>query len=72
MKRKTAAVLEIEAELLRLNSLVRRRRAQLERLKVCPNKDCECRAVWREVIEKDLAQQVGKIRRSVKTKPARS
>lgn len=57
---------QLEAELLRLNELVRARRRQLARLAVCPNKDCECRAVWREVVEKDLAGQVGKIRREVR------
>lgn len=76
MKSKPREVLELEAELLNLTRLVRRRRAQLARLAKCPNKDCECRAVWRKVIEKDLAGQVGKIRRHVRgavksPKPAR-
>lgn len=53
--------LELEAELLRLNALVRKRREQLNRLEKCPNKNCECRAVWREVVEKNLASQMGKI-----------
>ena len=66
MKSKQREAVELEAELLRLNSLVRQRRAQLVRLEQCPNKDCECRVVWREVVEKDLAGQVGKIRRQVK------
>lgn len=57
----------LEAELLRLNTLVRKRRAQLARLEKCPNKDCECRQVWRETVEKNLAGQVGKIRGHVKT-----
>jgi len=65
MKSKKRDVLELETELLTLTNLVRRRRAQLARLAKCPNKDCECRAVWREVIEKDLAGQVGKVRRQV-------
>ncbi len=60
--------LELESELLRLNDLVRARRKQLARLEDCPNKGCECRRVWREVVEKDLAKQVGKIRRGVRGK----
>ena len=59
---------ELESELLRLNSLVRERRKQLARLENCPNKDCECRRVWREVVEKDLGRQVGKIRKHVRGK----
>jgi hypothetical protein len=69
MKSKAREVLELEAELLNLNELVRRRRAQLARLAECPHTDCECRAVWRQVIEKDLAGQVGKIRRQVRSAP---
>jgi hypothetical protein len=65
MKRKQDGAAELEAELLRLNNLVRQRRKQLAFLAKCPNKDCECRAVWREVVEKNLAGQVGKIRRHV-------
>jgi len=57
---------ELEAELLRLNSLVRARREQLARLENCPHKDCECRQVWREVVEKKLATQVRKIRKQVR------
>ena len=70
MKRKQREALELEAELVRLNTLVRQRRQQLARLEECPNKDCECRRIWREVVEKDLARQVGKIRRQVR-RPAR-
>jgi len=70
IKSRQRAALELEAELLRLNTLVRQRRQQLARLEKCPNKDCECRRVWREVVEKDLARQVGKIRRHV-SRPAR-
>lgn len=66
MKSKQREALELEAELVRLNTLVRQRRQQLARLDKCPNKDCECRRVWREVVEKDLARQVGKIRRQVR------
>jgi hypothetical protein len=63
--KKKQETLELEAELLRLNELVRRRRAQLARLARCPNKDCECRKVWRETIEKDLAGQMGVIGKTV-------
>ena len=58
----------LEAELLRLNALVRERRKQLARLEKCPNKDCLCRLVWREHVEKNLEGQVGKIRRQVGAK----
>jgi hypothetical protein len=61
---------ELEAELLRLNTLVRERRKQLARLEKCPNKDCPCRLVWRNHVEKNLAGQVGKIRRRVRSKTA--
>ena len=66
MKSTKAQVVKLEAELLRLNDMVRARRRQLAKLEQCPHKDCECRAVWRDVIERDLASQVGKIRTSVK------
>jgi hypothetical protein len=65
----------LEAELMRLNLLVRERRKQLDRLEKCPNKDCPCRFVWRERVEENLAGQVSKIRRHVRTKnnkPAKS
>jgi hypothetical protein len=62
----------LEAELVRLNALVRERRKQLARLDKCPNKDCPCRFVWREHVEKNLAGQVGKIQRQVRRGPARS
>jgi hypothetical protein len=61
---------DIEAELMRLNALVRERRKQLARLDKCPNKDCPCRFVWREHVEKNLAGQVGKLRRQVRDKSA--
>ncbi len=61
---------ELEAELLRLNMLVRERRKQLARLEKCPNKDCPCRFVWREHVEKNLAGQMGKIQRQVRSKTA--
>jgi hypothetical protein len=65
MNSKQREASELEAELLRLNTLVRQRREQLARLEKCPHQDCECRAVWRQVVEKDLASQVRKIRRGV-------
>lgn len=68
MKSSQQKVFELEAELLRLNEMVRARRRQLERLDACPNKDCECRTIWHEVTEQNLAGQVGKIRSSVKSK----
>jgi hypothetical protein len=66
MKKKERQAIELEAELLRLNAMVRKRRDQLARLEKCPHKDCECRTVWREVIEKNLASQVGKISHGVR------
>ncbi len=65
MKRKPSKVVELETELLRLNELVRARRKQLSRLAACPNKNCECRQIWREVVEDRLANQVSKIRLGV-------
>lgn len=66
MKRKKSGAGDLEVELLRLNELVRARRKQLARLEKCPNKDCECRVVWREVTEQNLAGQVGRVRRGVR------
>ncbi len=57
---------DLESELLRLNTLVRQRRAQLTRLEKCPHKDCECRLVWSRVVDKHLATQVQKIRKGVR------
>jgi len=71
MKSKPKQAAELEDELVRLTTLVRARRKQLARLATCPHKDCECRAVWREVMEKDLANQMGKIRRQVRTTATR-
>jgi hypothetical protein len=68
---KQRAITAIEAELVRLNALVRERRKQLDRLDKCPNKDCPCRFVWREHVEKNLAGQMGKIRQHVRSKPAK-
>jgi hypothetical protein len=56
---------ELEAELLRLNALVRARRKTLARLAACPNKTCECRLVWSEQTEKTLASQMGKLRQGI-------
>lgn len=70
MKSKQTDAAALESELLRLNELVRQRRKQLAFLQKCPNKHCECRAVWRDVVEKNLAGQMGKIRRQVR-RPAR-
>jgi hypothetical protein len=67
---KSPTVTELEAELMRLSALVRERRAQLARLAKCPNKDCPCRVVWRDHVEKNLAGMVGKIRRRVRGKTA--
>jgi hypothetical protein len=66
MKTKRRQAAELEAELLRLNTLVRARRQQLAKLENCPNKDCECRRVWRDVVEENLTRQVGKVRRQVR------
>lgn len=63
---------EFEAELVRLNALARERRKQLARLENCPNKDCPCRVVWRDHVERNLAGQVREIRRQVGTKRGKS
>ena len=62
----------LEAELMKLNLLVRERREQLDRLEKCPNKDCPCRFIWREHVEGNLAGQVSKVRQHVRTKSAKS
>jgi hypothetical protein len=67
MKSSDSDPLELESELIRLNSLIRARRKQLAFLEQCPNTECECRSVWREVTEKKLAGQVGKVRKHVRT-----
>ena len=67
MKSSDSSPLELESELMRLNSLIRARRKQLAFLEQCPNTECECRAVWREVTEKKLAGQVCKVRKHVRT-----
>jgi len=68
MKSTKQKVVALEAELLRLNSMVRARREQLAKLETCPHKDCECRAVWHKAMETDLASQMGKISQSVRPK----
>jgi len=65
MNSKKQVASDLEAELLRLNTLVRQRRAQLARLEKCPHKDCECRVVWSRIVDKHLATQVRKIRKGV-------
>lgn len=61
MKRAQPRTAKLEAELHRLNELVRQRRQQLARLEDCPNHECECRHVWREVVDSKVATQVGKL-----------
>ncbi len=72
MKSKQRQAAELAEELERLNALVRQRRKQLNFLERCPNKQCECRLVWRDVVEKNLATQVGKIRRHIREQAASS
>jgi hypothetical protein len=67
-KSKQRETAELEAELLRLNALVRERREQLARLEKCPNPECPCRLVWKEHVARGLASQMGKIRRQVRGK----
>jgi hypothetical protein len=72
MNLKKREAMNLEAELLRLNTLVRQRRKQLAKLEDCPNKDCECRDVWKQVVEENLANQVGKIRKHVRAKAGKA
>ncbi|MCX6884808.1 MAG: hypothetical protein WCR20_06490 [Verrucomicrobiota bacterium] len=65
MKSKKSEVAKLEAELVRLNALVRARRQTLLRLQTCPHKTCECRILWQSETEKTLALQVGKVRKVV-------
>jgi hypothetical protein len=65
MKSKKSEVAKLEAELVRLNALVRARRQTLLRLQTCPHKTCECRLLWQSETEKTLALQVGKVRKVV-------
>ena len=69
---KPAKATALEAELVRLNALVRERRKQMARLEKCPNKDCPCRFIWREHVEKNLAGQVGKIQWQVRGERGKS
>jgi hypothetical protein len=71
MNGKKREATDLEDELLRLNALVRERRKQLARLEKCPNKDCPCRFVWREQVEKNLEGQVGRIRQQVRGRSAK-
>ena len=72
MKRKEHEKLKLEAELLRLNALVRERREQLARIEECPNQACRCRAVWKEQVEKTLTGQMRKIRRQISAESAKT
>ena len=72
MKRKPQQTAKLEAELLRLNDLVRQRREQLARLEDCPHTECECRRVWNKVVEDKLASQVHKVRKHVRGTRAKS
>ena len=65
MKSKQSQVIELEAELLRLNDMVRARRRQLANLEKCPHADCECRSVWQSVTEQNLAGQMKVIGKTV-------
>lgn len=60
--------LELEAELMRLNELVRERRSDLDRIQECPNETCKCRALWKDHVDKTLASQVRKIRKQIVTR----
>ena len=65
-------VAALEAELVRLTTLVRERRDQLAKLENCPNPSCPCRQLWRRHVDKNLACQMGKIRRHVRGKRRRA
>jgi hypothetical protein len=65
MSSKPRETLALEAELIRLNALVRERRQQLARLKACPNPECPCRVVWKNKVEEGLAEQMRKIGKQV-------
>jgi hypothetical protein len=72
MKNQQREILELEAELFQLATLVRNRRKALERLRNCPNKSCQCRLVWSEQVNKSLASQVRKIRRQLGNSPTKA
>ena len=65
MSSKPRETLALEAELIRLNALVRERRQQLARLKACPNPECPCRVVWKSKVDEGLAEQMRKIGKQV-------
>ena len=65
MSSKPRETLALEAELIRLNALVRERRQQLARLKACPNPECPCRVVWKNKVEEGLAEQMRKTGKQV-------
>jgi hypothetical protein len=71
MKSQQREILELETELVQLATLVRKRRKALERLRNCPNSNCQCRLVWSEQVDKNLARQVRKIRRQLGNSPAK-
>ena len=62
---KPPEALELESELMRLNTLVRERREQIAKMEECPNPDCPCRVVWKDKVEKGLASQMRKIGKKV-------
>jgi hypothetical protein len=66
MKTKQHEIVELEAELLRLNRLVRDRRRELVRLAKCPNETCACRLFWQDHVEKLVARQMRKIRQKIR------
>lgn len=65
MTTKTRQTIELEAELKRLNALVRERREFLASLVTCPNSDCPCRVEWKDRADKGLARQMRKIGKQV-------
>ena len=69
MRSKVKVAAALEDELMRLNTLVRERREQLDKLTSCPNSDCPCRVVWKDQVEKKLAGQVHRIRKHVHASP---
>lgn len=71
MKVKPKTTQELETELRLLTEMVRDRRKELARLQTCPNKSCQCRVVWREQVEKNMASQVRKIRRKLNSNSAK-
>ena len=72
MKNKKQEIANLEAELTKLTALVRDRRKELVRLETCPNKTCQCRQVWNEQVNKNLASQVRKIKRKLSPTAAKA